>query len=259
MRTRSAAALAFVALALIPLHAQQRRGTGTSGTAAGGQVTFAVVVTDASGAPINDARVTVTGPTERAGRTEGGRLVFEGVRPGQYRFRFDKDGYISLERELTARAGAPIDVKVALTAAPPPPAPVIEPVKPPPPPPEHLVDAKPMGLDLPTYINDHYVGRSAAKISGLSCTTGGAASLLQVNDPVKPHTHTDSDEFIYVIAGEGNAQIGSADAKPMSAGMFLVIPRGMTHSFTVTPSKKKEPLVILSILAGDKCAAERQP
>jgi mannose-6-phosphate isomerase-like protein (cupin superfamily) len=238
-------AAAIVVLALSPAHAQ-RRGTGTTGTSGGGAVTFAVAVTDASGAPIDDAKVTVTGTAERTGRTEDGRLVFENLRPGTYRFRFDKDGYVSLERELTARAGAPVDVKVALTAAPPPPKP-IEPVKPPPPP---SVAARPMGLDLPTYIKDNYVGRAPGKASGLSCTTGGAANLLQINDPIRQHTHGDSDEFIYVIAGEGNAQIGGA-AEPMSAGMFLVVPRGMAHSFTAS----KKPLVVLSILAGDKCAA----
>jgi mannose-6-phosphate isomerase-like protein (cupin superfamily) len=248
MSIRGAAAVIFVALALSPVHAQ-RRGTGTSGTAAGGSVTFAVVVTDAAGAPINDAKVTLSGTTERSGRTEGGRLVFEDLRPGPYRFRFDKDGFISLERELTARGAAPIDVKVALDPAPPPPKP-IEIVKPAPPPPaDHMVDAKPMGLDLPSYINDHYVGRSAGKASDLSCTTGGSANLLQINDPVKSHAHADSDEFLYVLAGEGNAQIGSANAEPMSAGMFLVVPRGMAHSFTA----RKKPLVVLSILAGDKC------
>ena len=243
-------AVGVVALALTPVHAQRRGAGATATTGGGGSVTFAVMVTDASGAPITDAKVTVTGTTERAGRTEGGRLVFEDLRPGPYRFRFDKDGYIPLERELTARGGAPIDVKVALTAAPPPPKPV-EPVAPPPPPPEPTVKAKPMGLDLPTYIKDHYVGRSPGKASGLSCTTGGAANLLQINDPLKTHTHSESDEFVYVIAGEGTAQIGTSDAEPMSAGMFVVVPRGMAHSFIAT----KKPLVVLSILAGDKCAS----
>ena len=246
MSIPATAAVAFVALSLVSGQAQQRRGT--SGTTGGGSVTFAVVVTDESGAPINDARVTMTGTTDRAGRTEAGRLVFEDLRPGTYRFRFDKDGYISLERELTARGGVPIDVKVALTAAPPPPKPV-EPVKPPPPP-TPTIEAKPMGLDLPTYIKNNYVGRSAGKASGLSCTTGGAANLLQINDPIKEHTHGDSDEFVYVIAGEGNARIGNLD-EPMSAGMFLVVPRGMAHSFAAM----KKPLVVLSILAGDKCAS----
>lgn len=245
MTKRAVVLIALFGLAFVPLHAQRRGGgTATTGKTGGGSVTFAVVVTDASGAPIDDARVTVTGTADKTGRTEAGRLAFEGLRPGQYRLRFDKDGYVPLERELTARGGAPTEVKVTLTAAPPPPKP-IEPVKPPA---EHVIDAKPMGLDLPTYIKNNYVGRAPGKASGLSCTTGGAANLLQINDPVKQHTHGDSDEFLYVIAGEGNAQIGDA-TEPMSAGMFLVVPRGTAHAFTAT----KKPLVFLSVLAGDKC------
>jgi len=248
MTVRAAAALAFTALALVPAQAQ-RKGAPTTAATGGGSVAFAVVVTDgASGAPITDAKVTVTGASERTARTEAGRLAFEGLPAGAYRFRFDKDGYISLERELTARGAAPIDVKVMLTPAPPPPKPP-EPVKPPPPPERSAVDAKPMGLDLAAYAGNNAVGRRApGKASGLSCTTGGAASLLQINDPIKEHTHADSDEFVYVLAGDGNAHIGSLD-EPMSAGMFLVVPRGMAHTFTAS----KKPVVFLSILAGDKC------
>jgi mannose-6-phosphate isomerase-like protein (cupin superfamily) len=105
-----------------------------------------------------------------------------------------------------------------------------------------------MALDLPTYIQKNYVGRTPGKASGLSCTTGGAATLLQINDPIKTHAHPDSDEFLYVIAGEGTAQLGD-DSEPMSAGMFIVVPRGMPHAIKAT----KKPVVVLSILAGDKC------
>jgi len=250
MTVRAATAVAFIALALAPVQAQ-KKSAPTTGSTSGGSVAFAVVVTDAaSGSPINDAKVTVTGPSERTGRTEAGRLAFEGLPAGAYRFRFDKDGYISLERELSARGATPIDVKVALTPAPPPPKP-IEPVKPAPPPPEKTVDAKAMGLDLAAYAGNNAVGRRApSKASPLSCTTGGAATLLQINDPIKEHTHADSDEFVYVLAGEGNAHIGGLD-EPMSAGMFLVVPRGTAHTFTAS----KKPVVFLSILAGDKCAS----
>lgn len=230
-------------LAVAPVQAQRRGAGGTS-------VTFAVLVTDASGAPVTDVRVGLTGAAERNGRTEAGRVVFEGLPAGAYRFRFDKDGYLSLEHELTARGGAPVDVKVTLSAAPPPPAPVVPAtVAPPPPKPERHVDAQTLALDLPTYITNNYVGRSSGKATGLSCTTGGAANLLQINDPVKEHTHADSDEFLYVIAGEGNGRIGGA-AQPMAPGMFLVVPRGVAHTITAT----KKPLVLLSVLAGDKCS-----
>ena len=241
MILRAIAATMVCGLAVTPVHAQ-RRGAG------GASVTFAVLVTDASGAPIPDVKVAVAGPAERNGRTEAGRIVFEGLPAGAYRFRFDKDGFVSLEHELSARGGTPIDVKVTLSAAPPPPPAPVVPAAPAPPPERHI-DARPMALDLPTYIKDNYVGRTPGKASGLSCTTGGAANLLQLNDPVKEHTHADSDEFLYVIAGEGNARVGGA-AEPMAPGMFLAVPRGVPHAITAT----KKPLVLLSILAGDKCS-----
>jgi len=243
-RTKQAAAVAAIlAATLAPIHAQRR------GAPPGAAATFAVLVSDTSGAPISDVSVTASGPSQRAGRTESGRLVFEGVPAGTYRFRFDKDGYLSFEREVTTHGSAPIDVKVTLTEAPPPPKPA-EPVKPPTPPPaEHTVDAKAMALDLPTYIEKNYVGRAPGKATGLSCTTGGAANLLQINEPIKEHTHADSDEFLYVMAGEGNARIGTT-AEPMSPGMFLVVPRGVAHTITAGP---KKPLFVLSILAGEKC------
>ena len=76
----------------------QRKGAGAVGS-----VTFAILVSDPGGAPIPDVRVTLTGPAERASRTEGGRLVFENLPAGTYHFRFDKDGFVPFEN-LIGRA-----------------------------------------------------------------------------------------------------------------------------------------------------------
>ena len=76
------------------------------------------MVSDPSGAGIPDVKVTMQGPANREARTERGRIVFEELPSGTYRLRFDRDGFISLEREVAARGGAPIDVKVTLTPAP---------------------------------------------------------------------------------------------------------------------------------------------
>ena len=223
----------------VPLDAQ-RRGAGGGG----GSVTFAVAVTDPSGAPVPDVKVTLTGAAERTTRTEGGRIVFEGLPPGAYRFRFEKDGFVTLERELAGRGGAPIDVKVTLSPAPPPPPPA--PVAPPP---EHVVDAKPVALDMPAFIEKNYVGRAAGKTTPLACSTGGTATLLQINEPVAEHTHADADEFIYVIAGQGTARLGDRQ-EALGPGVFMLIPRGAAHSFTAGP---KKPLVLISTRAGEKC------
>ena len=59
-------------------------------------------------------KVTVSGAASKTARTEGGRIVFEELPAGTYRLRFEKEGYVTYERELAARGSAPIEVKVTL-------------------------------------------------------------------------------------------------------------------------------------------------
>jgi mannose-6-phosphate isomerase-like protein (cupin superfamily) len=233
------AVLLLMMVCAIPLVAQ-RRGAG------GGSVTFAVAVSDPSGAPIPDVKVTLTGASERSARTEAGRTVFENLPAGTYRFRFDKEGFVPFERELAGRGTAPIDVKVTLTPLPPPPPPPPAPVAAPQTP---AIDAKFVVLDMPAFIEKNYVGKAAAKTTPLACSTGGAATLIQINEPMAEHTHVDADEFIYVIAGQGMARL-SGRQEPLSAGVFMMIPRGMPHAFSTGP---KKPLVMVSTRGGEKC------
>jgi hypothetical protein len=234
------AVLILMVTCVIPAGAQ-RRGAG------GGSVTFAVAVSDPSGAPIPDVKVIVTGAAERTTRTEGGRIVFEGLPAGAYRIRFEKEGFVPLERELTGRGSAPIDVKATLTPLPPPPAPPRA-APAPAPPPEPAVDAKFVVLDMPAFIEKYYIGKAPGRTAPLGCATGGASTLLQINEPLSEHTHGDADEFVYVIAGQGLAQV--TDRKePLGPGVFLMIPRGFAHSFTAS----KKPLVMVSTRAGEKC------
>ena len=98
-----------------------------------GNAAFAIVVTDPSGAPLGDVKVTMTGPVSRDARTERGRIAFENLPSGNYVLRFEREGFFSLEREVVARGGAPIDVKVILTPEPPPPPPPVPVIVPKPP------------------------------------------------------------------------------------------------------------------------------
>lgn len=233
------AVLLLLVIAADPL-AAQRRGAG------GGSVTFAVVVSDPSGAPVPDVRVTLTGPAERTARTERGRTVFENLPSGPYRFRFEREGFVPLEREVTGRGGAPIDVKVTLTPVPPPPPEPLKPLPPASPPP---VNAKPVVLDMPAFIERNYVGKAPGRMTPLACGTGGPATLLQINEPVAEHTHADADEFVYVIAGLGVARLGDRE-EPLGAGVFMMIPRGVAHSLA---AGAKKPLVLVSMRAGERC------
>jgi len=233
--------VALSCAAAAPL-AAQRRGAG-----AGGSVTFAVSVVDPSGAPVPDAKVTMTGPAERTGRTEAGRLVFENLPAGTYRFRFERDGFIAFEKELAARGSAPIEVKVTLTPAPPPPKP-LAPVAPPPQAPPGI-DAKPVVLDMPAFIEKNYVGRASGKTTPLGCSTYGSSTLIQINDAIASHAHANADEFVYVIAGQGSVTLGTRQ-ESLGPGVYLLIPRAMAHAFTAGP---KKPLVMISTRAGDSC------
>lgn len=240
-------AVVLVGVAALPLSAQR----GTAGAAAQrapatGPAAFAVMVTDPSGKPITDVQVTVTGRTQRSGSTEGGRIAFEDLPVGQYHFKFEKDGYDTVEQDVAGKRGAPVDVKVTLTPKP-------KPVEAPPPPapePKPASNAKPVVLDMPAFIEKYYVGKASGKTTPMACSDGGSATLVQANDPIAEHTHADADEYIYVIAGEGNARLGDRN-EPVSAGVFMMIPRGTAHAFAVG---KKHPLVFVSTLAGGHCS-----
>ena len=228
--------LIAIAVGVMATHVQaQRRGGGTA--------TFAVTVTDGSGAPIGGGLVTVQGPVTRQARTERGRIVFEGLPAGSYRLKFEHPDYVALEREVTARGRAPIAVPIVLTEAPkpvPPPPVVAPPVK-----------ADPVTIDITTFIERNFVGRAASKTSALACATGGSAALVQVREPLKEAATGDADRFLYVIAGTGNARIGSRD-QPLGAGTFLMIPRGVEDELS---ARGRNPLSVLSVKAGGSCAS----
>ncbi len=218
----------------------QRRGSG-------GTATLAIVVTDPAGAPIDQVKVSVQGPASRASSTEHGRIVFEGLPPGTYLLKFEREDFVTRERELTARAGAPTDVKVTMTPVPPPPPKPVPPVEAAPP-----VNAQPVSIDITQFIEKNFVGRAPAKTSPLACSAGGPAELVQIREPLAHQPHADADEFLYVVAGSGGASIAGRQ-ELVQAGGFLLVPRGATHAFS---ARGRTPLILLSIRAGGKCAAD---
>lgn len=210
--------------------------------------TLAISVADPSGTPIPNVLVTVEGAASRSTRTEGGRIAIEELPLGRYTVRFEQDGFVTVERDLTATAGKPIEVKVTMKPLPaPPPAPVT-----PAPEPEAerpSIDAKPALFDVPGVIEKEFIGRGAGKTTPLACGTDGAATLIQLNQPLQPHAHDDADEFIYVVAGEGSASVLGA-AQKLKAGTLLFVPRGTSHGLTVSG---RNPLIVLSTRAGRGC------
>jgi quercetin dioxygenase-like cupin family protein len=82
--------------------------------------------------------------------------------------------------------------------------------------------------------------------------TGGALAVVEHPvDPhrlIPPHTHSDVDEYTYVIEGEMGARIGD---KVISAGpgSYVIKPRGIMHTFWNATDK---PVRILEILSPAK-------
>ena len=220
----------------------QRRGSASA--------TFAVVVTDPDGVPISNVLVTLQGAVTRSARTEAGRIAFEGLPTGTYKFRFERDGFVTLERDVTARSSTPVDVKVALSPVPPPPPPPVAAAPPPPPPPS---TAKPAVMDVPAVIEKNYIGRGAGRSLTLACAGAGTATLIQLNEPLKDEAHATADEFLYTIAGEGTISMDGRQER-LKAGVLVLVPRGLKHTLTATG---RSPLVLVATRAGEGCTDRR--
>src|SRR4030095_16789253 len=157
--------------------------------------------------------------------------------------RFEKEGFVALDRSVTGRGSAPVDVKVTLTPAGPP----LRQVGPLPPAPSAAApgDNRAIALDMPAFIEKNYAGRAAGKTTPIGCSAGGSSTLIQLNDAIATHAHADADEFIYVIAGQGSANMGDRH-EALGPGVYMLIPRGVAHGFTTGP---KKPLVMISTRA----------
>jgi mannose-6-phosphate isomerase-like protein (cupin superfamily) len=218
-------------------------------------MTLAVQVTNDSGLLLPDVRVSAAGPVTREGTTgQDGIVRFATMRAGTYRLRLEHDGFFTLEREVTLRAGEAPLVDVTLNAAPPPPKPP-EPPAPPPPPPAVKTLGPPGEMklvDIPVFVDRNLIGaRESRKDTVLGCAATGTGTLYQLRDPWTSHSHPDADEWLYVVAGQGALRLGSNDLR-LQAGTFVLVPHTVDH--TISPASRN-PLILVSILSGAECTA----
>jgi len=209
-------------------------------------LTITVQVADSSGLPLGNVQVSVQGTMTRDGVTaDDGTLKLLNMRAGNYRLRFTREGSITLERDVTVRANEPLMVDVSLSAAPPPP-------KPAEPPPSPVADKElgpagaPKLTPIPTFLEKNFIGREGKKDSSLGCTTTGNATLVQLREALLNQVHDDTDEWVYVVAGEGTLKLGGAD-QPIRAGTFSLVPHTVQHG--ILPGGRN-PLIYVSILTG---------
>jgi mannose-6-phosphate isomerase-like protein (cupin superfamily) len=209
-----------------------------------------IIVRDRSGSPVSGAHVNVSGPAAIDATTDAtGASAIPGLKDGTYRIRVEREGFITLEREVTVRAGLPAEVAIALSAALPAPTPAPTPSPTPPPQSAAGPSGPPVTVSIPAFLDKNFIGRDPLKESILGCAPDAMARLLQLRDPIAVHSHNALDELLYVVAGEGSVKIRN-DEKPVVPGTLTVIPRGTPHAID---RHGKNPLVVLSILTGSGC------
>jgi hypothetical protein len=174
------------------------------------------------------------------------------LRAGTYRVRFEAEGFVTFEREVVVPAtGRPAPIEVALDPAPEPPKPEPSVQAPPAAP----ADAnRPVGapatLDVTTFIEKNFIGRSEPqKISVLGCTGYATTRLLQVREPLADRLHADADETLFVVAGEATVSMGGREQSLEPNGL-VVVPRGTVHTIT---RRGRNPAILLSVVSGPPC------
>ncbi len=165
--------------------------------------------------------------------------------------RFVREGSITLERDVTVRAGEPLLADVSLSAAPAAPKAPAEPPRPSPEAPSASPKSlgpptEPKFTPIPTFLEKNFIGREGRKDSALGCTSTAAATLVQLREALLNQTHDEADEWIYVVAGEGTLRIGTSE-QHLQAGTFSLIPHTLSHG--LLPGGRN-PLIFVSILSG---------
>ena len=217
-----------------------------------------VTVHEMSGTPLAGVDITILGGSGVKAVTDAAGTASVHLSREASRLRFERKGFIPLERELTIGAVPPAEISVALNAAPVPPAPPPAPAQTPAPPRPVATSGgrtgTPTSVSIPTFLDTNLIGREPYKESILGCTPDATARLVQVKDPLKDQTAIDADEVLYVVAGQGTLRM-SDHAYPLEPGSVSVIPRGVTHGIE---RHGRTPLVMLSTMAGVPCAAGTQ-
>jgi mannose-6-phosphate isomerase-like protein (cupin superfamily) len=223
---------------------------------AGSRAGIAITVTNPQGATIPDVAVSVMGPTERNGETDGsGQVNFPGLQAGTYRLRFSGDTVTAFEKEVVVRAGQVADVDVSLSPAPEPkvvmaPAPALPPG---PATPATGPKGEPVTYAIGELLEKEFVGRQPRRETLLSCSGTERASMIQLNEPLPERLYENADAIYYVLGGEGSVVMNGKDTR-LGLNGFVSVPRGTSHSFSKRGNRL---MVLLAVLSGEPCEQPR--
>ena len=233
----------------------QRRAQPAPATRSG----MAITVTNPQGGTLNSIKVELMGATARNGATNGsGQATFPGLQAGTYRLRFSGDEVITLERDVTLRAGEIADVDVTLNPAPPreeAPAPVAAAAPPPPPvgPVGQAQIASLVDLAERELSRTKLDARNPRRDVVVACSGNTRTTLVLLGQNQPQRIYDTAESVYYVIAGQGAIQMAGRDTA-LTAGVMAEVPRGVPFSIT---RRGGQPLVLLSILSGEACEEAR--
>jgi mannose-6-phosphate isomerase-like protein (cupin superfamily) len=196
------------------------------------------------------------GPSSQEATTDDkGEATIRPLTAGNDRVRVEHEGQITLEKELTVRAGAVTEASFALSLAPVEKAPPPPPPPPPPPapaPPPLGARGEPRTLSLTDLAEKSLDGRDPLKVVPIACTGNTATRLIVLRDALPPAAYEDAEETLYLMAGEASLSMGGTD-QALSPGWLSVIPRGTSFGIS---RKGRNPALLLSVLNGRPCPAD---
>jgi carboxypeptidase family protein/cupin domain len=215
---------------------------------------MAITVTSPQGATLSGVQVSLMGPTERGGETDGsGQVNFPGLQAGTYRLRFSGDKVTAFEKEVPVVAGRIADVDVTLNPAPEPK--VIEKTIPAPAPAAAVAGPKgqPVTYAIGDLLEKEFVRGQPRRETLLSCSGSERAAMIQLNEPLPERLYENADAIYYVLGGEATLMVNGKETK-LGLNGFASVPRGTAHSFAKRGSRL---LVLLSVLSGEPCEQAR--
>ncbi len=215
-----------------------------------------VIVRDVSGSPLAGVKVTASGAVSQEVVTDDkGTATVSPLRDGTYRLRFERDGFVTVERDVAVRSGQPAEVYAAMRISSVQPAPAAAPPPPtaplPPPPVAAAPIEPPVFVSIPSFLDKNLVRRGPPKESLMGCLADSTTRLLQLPDALSEHTHSTVDEILYVVAGQGTVRLKN-DSSDIEPGSLSIIPRGVAHAID---RRGKNPLILVSVLSGEPCRA----
>ena len=217
-------------------------------------------VTDRKGLSAQGVKVVAEGAVAREGVSDAaGSVLFLTVPNGTYRVQASGESFITLEKEVTVRAGTTMpSVEFTLTAAPPPPAPPPPPLAPPPVlAPAPAIPSAPAGESKVLSIFELFEKspdvKEPFKYFPVACSGLDNTQLLVVRDSMKTSADGAVDRMLYLVGGEATLVSAGREQK-LAPGWYALVPRGTALTLT-RAGKGKNPAVMLSVAGGQPCSA----